>query len=71
MKCNIDARGKAIRLLSGLCCLVAGLLTLVFGGLEGVPVIVGACLLIGGGFMAFEGWSGWCVVRARGFKTPV
>ncbi|RPG13407.1 MAG: hypothetical protein CBC32_002170 [Proteobacteria bacterium TMED72] len=71
MKCNIDARGKAIRLLSGLCCLVAGLLTLVFGGLEGVPVIVGACLLIGGGFMAFEGWSGWCVVRAMGFKTPV
>ncbi|MDG2020727.1 MAG: DUF2892 domain-containing protein [Phycisphaerales bacterium] len=71
MKCNIDAKGKAIRLLSGICCLVAGLLSLVFGGLEGVPVIVGSCLLIGGGFMVFEGWSGWCVVRAMGFKTPV
>lgn len=71
MQCNINGKGKAVRLLSGLCFLVAGALTLVFGGVEGIPAIIGAALLIGGGFMVFEGWSGWCAVRAMGFKTPV
>jgi hypothetical protein len=71
MQCNINAKGKAVRLLSGLGFLLAGALTFVFGGLDGVPAIIGSCLLLGGGFMAFEGWSGWCVVRAMGFKTPV
>lgn len=71
MQCNINGKGKAVRLLSGLCFLIAGALTLVFGGVEGIPVIIGAALLLGGGFMVFEGWSGWCAVRAMGFKTPV
>ena len=71
MQCNINGKGKAVRLLFGVCFLVAGALTLAFGGVEGIPVIIGAALLIGGGFMVFEGWSGWCAVRAMGFKTPV
>ena len=28
-------------------------------------------LLGSGAFMTFEGWSGWCAVRAMGFKTPL
>ena len=71
MQCNINAKGKAVRLLSGLSFILAAVLTFLVGGLEGIPLIVGISLLIGGGFMAFEGWSGWCAVRAMGFKTPL
>ena len=34
-------------------------------------LIVAIALLGSGAFMTFEGWSGWCVVRAMGFKTPL
>ncbi|MAH66304.1 MAG: hypothetical protein CMJ27_07920 [Phycisphaerae bacterium] len=71
MKCNIDAKGKAVRLLSGLACLLAGVLVLLLGGVEGPMLFVGIALLGSGGFMTFEGWSGWCAVRALGFKTPL
>ncbi|NCF41077.1 MAG: hypothetical protein GWP75_13270 [Planctomycetia bacterium] len=71
MKCNIDAKGKAVRLLSGLTCLLAGVLVLVIGGIEGPMLFVGIALLGSGAFMTFEGWSGWCAVRAMGFKTPL
>ncbi|MEM6458309.1 MAG: hypothetical protein AAF710_02840 [Planctomycetota bacterium] len=75
MQCNIDAKGKSVRLIGGLICLAAavavGVLTL--SGL--LPGLAGACvaagLLVGGGFMVFEARAGWCVVRAMGFKTPV
>ena len=33
-----------------------------------VPIVV---LLLGGGFGVYEGRTGWCAVRAMGFKTPV
>ena len=26
-------------------------------------------LILSGGFSIFEGWAGWCVVRAMGVKT--
>ena len=71
MKCNIDAKGKAVRLLSGLACLLAGVIVLAVGGFEPPPLVVAVALLGSGAFMAFEGWSGWCVVRAMGFKTPL
>lgn len=73
MQCNIDARGRAVRL-------VAGIIVLLLG----VGVLFHACrhdrasawswtsgtlLLVIGGFQIYEGWAGWCVVRAMGFKT--
>ncbi len=73
MKCNIDARGKAIRLISGLFVLIVGV---IFAVLSGVGVsgplwgwVVSVCCLVGGGFMVFEGWTGWCAVRAMGVRT--
>ena len=71
MKCNIDARGKALRLLVGLAFLAAGVLLLVFGGTEGIFLGIGIGCLAGGAFSTFEGWSGWCAVRAMGFRTPL
>ena len=71
MQCNIDSKGKAVRLLLGLAVLLAGVLLLVFGGTDGIFLGIGIGCLIGGAFATFEGWSGWCAVRAMGFKTPL
>ncbi|MBH06975.1 MAG: hypothetical protein CMJ20_11705 [Phycisphaeraceae bacterium] len=73
MRCNIDAKGKATRLLSGVFFLLVGLgllLVVVFS----MPEIswlwmVGVLLVAIGVFQVFEGWAGWCVLRAMGIKT--
>ena len=73
MQCNIDAKGKAVRLVYGLVMLAAaGALALV--ALLGVAnawwvwlIVAGLALM--GGFGVFEARQGWCVVRAMGFKT--
>ncbi|MBB6429004.1 hypothetical protein [Algisphaera agarilytica] len=75
MQCNINAKGKAYRLVGGfltlgIACVLAGLV--MAGVLEqGWWWFVVAGTVLGGGFMLFEGWAGWCVVRAMGFKTPI
>ncbi len=75
MQCNIDAKGKSVRLVSGM---VVTLIGLVLLALMVLDVLQGwwawglaAALIALGGFQIFEGRSGWCVVRALGFKTPV
>ena len=71
MQCNIDARGKALRLILGIIlALIGGFLLLTSSGDTG-KVIAGLCMLVGGGFTIFEGAAGWCVVRAMGFKTKI
>ncbi|MEO1236553.1 MAG: hypothetical protein AAFX76_07175 [Planctomycetota bacterium] len=73
MQCNIDARGKAIRLIGGLAHLgLAGLLVLLWalGVLGGLWLWVALAAALGGGFMVFEARAGWCAVRAMGLKTP-
>jgi hypothetical protein len=73
MQCNIDSRGKAFRLAAGFVTATMGL-----GGLsgwfltEGAPgwiVVVATGVILIGVFAIFEGWSGWCAVRAMGFRT--
>ncbi len=73
MQCNIDAKGKAVRLVYGLTLLVAGLIV---GGLALAGVFAGwwlwavsAALVLMGAFAVFEARQGWCVVRAMGIKT--
>ena len=73
MRCNIDAKGKALRLVYGLVMLAAAgalaglvLLEVVSGGWIWAAV---AGLALMGGFGVFEARAGWCVVRAMGFKT--
>ena len=74
MQCNIDARGKRVRFVSGLSVLFIGLVLLVFAlvGTFGwwmwaVALVALAC----GAFQIFEARAGWCAVRAMGIKTPV
>jgi len=74
MQCNIDARGKSVRLVCGILLLIVGLILLFsmaipHGGV--VEWIVTLFPLLTGAFAVFEGWAGWCVLRAMGFKTSV
>ncbi|MFK7961313.1 MAG: hypothetical protein AB8G96_12410 [Phycisphaerales bacterium] len=77
MKCNIDARGKAVRLRMGLITTAIGLGLIVLDrlgvgpGPGGWPMWMGFGAMIAGGFAIFEGWAGWCAVRALGFQTRV
>jgi hypothetical protein len=75
MQCNIDARGKRVRLISGMATLLVGL---VLGILTAAGLFTGvlmwaltALLILTGAFQIFEARKGWCVVRAMGIKTPV
>ena len=74
MQCNIDAKGKMLRLIYGLIMLagagvLAGLILgdIVAGGWVWAGV-VGLALF--GAFGVYEARAGWCAVRAMGFKTP-
>lgn len=75
MQCNIDQRGKVARLITGLLCVLAGgvLIVLAFmeAGSSWLLTGIGLVCLAGGVFQIYEAWSGWCVMRAMGFKTPM
>ena len=74
MQCNIDDVGKAVRLKLGILAVTVGvLISVAFFVLEfsfGIEWIIPLGLIGGGAFSMYEGWAGWCVVRAIGFKTP-
>ena len=74
LECNIDARGKAVRLRLGLMGVLSSL------GLAAACLLISATDLawivpagafIGGAFAIFEGRAGWCVVRALWFMTRI
>ncbi len=75
LECNIDAKGKAARLVGGIFSLVAGLISVAFVATGNVDQQLGWAitggLIFGGAFAIFEARAGWCVVRALGFKTPL
>jgi hypothetical protein len=75
MQCNIDAKGKATRLIVGAIFLIIGIvllalaLTDVFGGMASIVAIIAVAMIVSGAFGIFEGAAGWCALRAMGFKT--
>ena len=72
LHCNIDAKGKAIRLVYGLVLLSAGLAMMLFWAVPGRSMLAWAVSLLclaSGAFVIFESRAGWCVVRALGIKT--
>ena len=75
MECNLDARGKAARLIGGVAGVMFGLalsVLLALDVLSGMPVTsVAAGSLFGGAFAIFEARAGWCIVRAMGIRTPL
>tara|TARA_B100000035_G_scaffold30460_1_gene23326 strand:+ start:533 stop:766 length:234 start_codon:yes stop_codon:yes gene_type:complete len=75
MECNIDAKGKALRLFGGIASIIAGfgIASAAHFDFVDLPYLwyASAGLLAGGALGVFEGWSGWCVARAMGFWTPI
>lgn len=72
--CNIDQRGKKVRLVIGAMLEATGLGLGVLWYLGMVPpetVWLSAGLWSVGMFMVLEGIFGWCALRAMGVKTPV
>ncbi len=74
-ECNIEARGKAYRLKLGIMGVVVGSVlaaVFYFAGIDwGVLWLIPMAIIGGGAFSIFEGWTGWCVVRAMGFRTSL
>ncbi len=75
MQCNIDARGRRARLISGILVLFVAIVVLALAYAAVLTAwwwwLIGALLLIAGAFQIFEARAGWCVMRAMGFKTPM
>ncbi len=75
MQCNIDARGKAVRLGLGIAGVILALSIAIAAMLDALPrdagFAIAAGLAVVGAFGIFEGWAGWCVIRALGGKTPL
>jgi len=75
-ECNIDAKGKFVRLVGGSISLVVGiaaLLLIVFGILPENIFTIGSVvgMFAGGALGIYEGRSGWCIARAMGIRTPI
>ena len=75
MKCNIDAKGKAVRFKLGLIAVAGALFgsIMILSGILDDPLFwyPTAGTAAGGLLALFEARTGWCVVRAMGFKTPL
>lgn len=75
LECNIDAKGKAARLMGGIAGVTGGVFVLAgiaVGLLSGaIWLLPAGGALAGGGFAIFEARAGWCVVRAMGIRTPL
>ena len=75
LECNIDSKGRALRLVAGLLAILGGAVAYLILMLEIMPVpesirTLGVlAMFIGGAFAIFEAKAGWCVVRALGFRT--
>lgn len=65
--CNIDRKGRWLRLGAGLACL--GAAAAMWWGLGSAFWASG--FLAFGLVSCFEALRGWCIVRAFGFKTPL
>jgi hypothetical protein len=74
LTCNIDARGKLVRLIYGVVLVLVGVVLLLAWALPGGTLLAwGAAIasLVGGAFAIFEARAGWCALRAMGLKTPI
>ena len=71
LTCNIDQRGRRVRLGIGAIIDTLGTGLVVAGLLMNESLLLGAggVAMLGGSFMVFEGASGWCALRALGLKT--
>lgn len=74
LNCNIDQRGRKLRLFLGAFIESIGLLLAALWFFAVTPpwaIWPAAAVWLAGVFVLFEAAMGWCAVRAMGIKTPV
>jgi hypothetical protein len=74
LTCNIDARGKAARLIYGVLMLgIGALMVWLWAWRSGGAIswFCSICVMLAGLFAVFEARAGWCVLRAMGVRTPM
>lgn len=75
MQCNIDAKGKAVRMAGGIATVLAGIVVSILTLTQVLEPEIGwfatISMFLGGGFAIFEARKGWCIIRAMGIKTPL
>jgi len=74
MQCNIDSKGKVIRMVNGMILIIAGIALMIvwaWGSGSVIAWIVTIAVGAAGGLSIFEARAGWCALRAMGFKTPL
>ena len=71
MQCNIDAKGRAVRMIYGVVLLLVGVLLLIFWAASLWTWVISIAVALGGAFAIFESRAGWCVLRAMGWKTSI
>jgi hypothetical protein len=72
LTCNIDARGKRLRLIMGIALLALAIILALTWGWRGSGALrwmITAAVFVSGLFVVFEARAGWCAIRAMGFKT--
>jgi hypothetical protein len=67
--CNIDSRGRWLRLTGGIGALSAGSLVLLGWKDDTALALLAALAMAAGVFMIFEARASWCVLRGLGFRT--
>ena len=74
-ECNIDDRGRAVRMKLGIRLVIISLILAALTSFEILPTPLGwlatAASFGGGAFTIWEARMGWCVIRAMGFKTKI
>jgi hypothetical protein len=75
LECNIDVRGKAVRMKLGIRLVIISLILAALTYFEIIPTTLGwlatVASLGGGVFTIWESRKGWCAIRAMGFKTKI
>jgi len=75
VQCNIDERGRAVRLVGGIITLLGGIVLAILSMAKFVEGDLGwlasIAMILGGAFAIFEARKGWCIIRALGIKTPL
>jgi sugar phosphate permease len=74
LTCNIDAKGKRVRLINGIIMILAAVAVAVFWARPQHSIVgwvIAGIILFCGGFSVFEAQAGWCALRAMGIKTRV
>ena len=71
MQCNIDAKGKAVRMVYGVVLVAVAVAMMIFWAASMFSWMISILVALGGAFAIFESRAGWCVVRAMGWKTRI